>query len=254
MGGGGKSLIISVLLIIIACIPSLSARDVSYSDVESAAVDTVPATGRVSYRPHADGYYLGDRIPAHRIHRSWNTWYHAHSDYDTWAIKSNALYLAAGVTNLGAELSLDHNWSIDFPVVYSPYTIARSYRMRFMYFQPEARYWFDRPMRGHFFGFHAHAGVFNVSVDDRNRYQSPHGFYGAGLSYGYSLPLARRWSAEFTVGLGYAHTKYDTYYNVHNGIRYRKDTPYNYWGVTKLGVNIVYRFGDKSWKKKEATQ
>lgn len=171
-------------------------------------------------------------------------------DYDRWAIKSNALYLAAGVTNIGGEYAFHPHWSVDLPLVYSPYTIARRYRMRFLYIQPEARYWLDRPMKGHFFGVHLHAGVFNVSIDNKNRYQSEKGFHGAGISYGYAMPLSRRWSMEFTVGVGYAFTKYCTYYNVPNGIRYEKDLPYHYWGLTKLDLNFVYRFGDKCGKTK----
>lgn len=172
-------------------------------------------------------------------------------DYDRWAIKSNVLYLAAGVTNIGGEYAFHPHWSVDLPLVYSPYTIARRYRMRFLYIQPEARYWLDRPMKGHFFGVHLHAGVFNVSLDDKNRYQSEKGFHGGGISYGYAMPLSRRWSMEFTVGVGYAFTKYCTYYNVPNGIRYEKDLPYHYWGLTKLGLNFVYRFGDKCGKSKK---
>lgn len=175
-------------------------------------------------------------------------------DYDRWAIKSNALYLAAGVTNIGGEYAFHPHWSVDLPLVHSPYTIARRYRMRFLYIQPEARYWLDRPMKGHFFGVHLHAGVFNVSLDDKNRYQSEKGFHGGGISYGYAMPLSRRWSMEFTVGVGYAFTKYCTYYNVHNGIRYEKDIPYNYWGITKLGLNFVYRFGDKCGKTKSGKE
>lgn len=171
-------------------------------------------------------------------------------DYDRWAIKSNALYLAAGVTNICGEYAFHPHWSVDLPLVYSPYTLARTYRMRFLYIQPEARYWLDRPMKGHFFGVHLHAGVFNVSLDNKNRYQSEKGFHGAGISYGYAMPLSRRWSMEFTVGVGYAFTRYCTYYNVPNGLRYEKDRPYNYWGLTKLGLNFVYRFGDKCGKIK----
>lgn len=175
-------------------------------------------------------------------------------DYDRWAIKSNAIYLAAGVTNIGGEYAFHPHWSVDLPLVYSPYTIARTYRMRFLYIQPEARYWLDRPMKGHFFGVHLHAGVFNVSLDNKNRYQSEKGFHGAGISYGYAMPLSRRWSMEFTIGVGYAFTKYCTYYNVPNGLRYEKDRPYNYWGLTKLGLNFVYRFGDKCGKTKSGKE
>jgi hypothetical protein len=160
-----------------------------------------------------------------------------------WAVKTNVAYLAATVANLGVEYRFGDHYSVDLPVIYSPYTVARDYRLRFLAVQPEFRYWLGNPMRGHFFGAHLNIGAFNISVDKKNRYQSPDGFYGAGLSYGYALPFARHWGAEFTVGAGYVHTKYDAYYNIPNGARYEKGIPYNYWGLTKVGINLVYRFG-----------
>lgn len=160
-----------------------------------------------------------------------------------WAVKTNVAYLAATVANIGVEYNFGNRYSIDLPIIYSPYTVARDYRMRFLVFQPEFRYWLKTPMKGHFFGVHLNIGAFNISVDDKNRYQSPDGFYGVGLSYGYMLPFARHWAAEFTVGAGYIYTEYDTYYNIPNGARFEEGTPYNYWGLTKVGVSLVYRFG-----------
>lgn len=160
-----------------------------------------------------------------------------------WAVKTNVAYLAATVANIGVEYNFGDHYSIDLPILYSPYTVARDYRMRFLVFQPEFRYWLKTPMKGHFFGVHLNIGAFNISVDDKNRYQSPDGFYGIGLSYGYMLPFARHWAAEFTVGAGYIYTEYDTYYNIPNGARFEEGTPYNYWGLTKVGVSLVYRFG-----------
>ena len=160
-----------------------------------------------------------------------------------WAIKTNVAYLAATVANLGVEYSFGDHYSIDLPIIYSPYTVARDYRLRFLAVQPEFRYWLKAPMKGHFFGVHLNIGAFNIAVDNKNRYQSPDGFYGVGLSYGYVLPFARHWAAEFTVGAGYVHTKYDTYYNIPNGARFEKGRAYNYWGLTKVGINLLYRFG-----------
>ncbi len=160
-----------------------------------------------------------------------------------WAIKTNVAYLAATVANLGVEYSFGDHYSIDLPIIYSPYTVARDYRLRFLAVQPEFRYWLKAPMKGHFFGVHLNIGAFNIAVDNKNRDQSPDGFYGVGLSYGYVLPFARHWAAEFTVGAGYVHTKYDTYYNIPNGARFEKGRAYNYWGLTKVGINLLYRFG-----------
>lgn len=179
-----------------------------------------------------------------------------HRNHDRFSIKTNAAYLAAGVTNIGGEMAFADHWSVDLPIVYSPYTLARTYRLRFLYTQPEARYWFDRPLKGHFFGAHINIGVANVSLDDDSRYQTPGGFYGAGISYGYSLPIAKRWSIEFTIGAGFLYTQYDTYYNIGipNGMRYEKDRPFSYWGLDKFGINIVYRFGEKSGRGKEVEE
>ena len=160
-----------------------------------------------------------------------------------WALKTNVAYWAATVANLGIEYGFGKHYSVDIPVIYSPYTVARDFRLRLLVFQPEFRYWLRGPMQGHFFGAHLNIGAFNIAVDSKNRYQSPDGFYGAGLSYGYMLPFARHWAAEFTVGAGYVHTKYDSYYNIPNGARQEKGVSYDYWGLTKIGVGLVYRFG-----------
>ena len=160
-----------------------------------------------------------------------------------WALKTNVAYLAATVANISGEVGFNEHYSIDLPIIYSPYTVARNYRLRFLAIQPEFRYWLDNQMEGHFFGVHLNIGAFNISVDNEKRYQSPDGFYGVGVSYGYVLPFALNWAAEFNIGAGYIHTKYDAYYNIPNGVCYEKDTPYNYWGLTKFGVNLVYRFG-----------
>ena len=160
-----------------------------------------------------------------------------------WAIKTNIAYWAAAVANIGIEYSFGDHYSIDIPIIYSPYSVARDYQLRFLAVQPEFRYWLRNPMQGHFFGVHLNVGAFNIAVDSKKRYQSPDGFYGVGLSYGYMLPFARHWAAEFTVGAGYVHTKYDSFYNIPNGACYEKDVPYNYWGLTKVGIGLLYRFG-----------
>lgn len=160
-----------------------------------------------------------------------------------WAVKTNVAYLAITVANLGAEFAFGKHYSLDLPVVYSPYTVSRTFRLRFIVVQPEFRYWLGIPMKGHFLGLHLNMGAFNISMDGRTRYQSPDGFYGAGLSYGYAQPFGHRWGAEFTVGAGYVRTKYDAYYNIENGARYDRNMPYNYWGLTRVGINLVYKFG-----------
>ena len=94
---------------------------------------------------------------------------------------------------------------------------------------------------GHFFGVHAHMAFFNVKWDE-NRYQDTgRPLLGAGVSYGYKLPLSRHWGAEFTLGAGYANMKYNTYYNIDNGAQIETRSR-NYWGITRLGLSLSYHF------------
>ena len=213
----------------------LSERDVVPSD-------SLPGNGKSENRPESEipessvAPDMSDKAPEEMLSVPGRPSYR-------WAVKTNVAYLAATVANLGVEYSFGDHYSVDLPVIYSPYTVARKYRLRFLAIQPEFRYWLKIPMQGHFFGVHLNIGAFNIAVDKEKRYQSPDGFYGAGLSYGYALPFARHWAAEFTLGAGYVHTKYDTYYNIPNGARFEKGQSYNYWGLTKVEINLVYRFG-----------
>ena len=152
-------------------------------------------------------------------------------------------YWAATVANIGIEYNFGKHYSIEIPVIYTPYSMIHDYRLRILAVQPEFRYWPRNQTQGHFFGINFNMGGFNIAIDSKSRYQSPDGYYGVGLSYGYVLPFARHWAAEFTIGAGYIHTKYDSYYNIPNGACYETGTPYDYWGVNKIGVSLLYRFG-----------
>ena len=158
-----------------------------------------------------------------------------------YAVRTNAVWLGMGVLNLGLEAAVGPRLSVEFPVSYSPYCFRRSYRLQVLALQPEVRFWPDRPFHGHFFGLHIHTGKFNIALNDRRRYQDNRWLVGCGLSYGYYLPFARRWGAEFTAGAGYAHLNYDIFYNVPDGARFDTRSR-NYWGLTRAGVTLSYRF------------
>lgn len=55
-----------------------------------------------------------------------------------WAIKTNVAYLAATVANLGVEYSFGDHYSIDLPIIYSPYTVARDTACVFWLFSPNS--------------------------------------------------------------------------------------------------------------------
>lgn len=159
-------------------------------------------------------------------------------------VKTNVAQLAVGVANLGVEVGFCGHYSLDLPVIYSPYKIKSDYMVKVIAFQPEVRYWIREGMQGHFFGLHGAVASFNVAVDSKTRYQDPRPMWQAGVSYGYALPFAKGWGAEFTIGAGYSNIAYDAYYNIANGAQFNTDTKH-YWGITRLGINLVYKFNIK---------
>lgn len=44
------------------------------------------------------------------------------------AVKTNLAVWAATVANLGVEFGFGRHYSVDMPVIYSPYTVRRVYR------------------------------------------------------------------------------------------------------------------------------
>lgn len=157
------------------------------------------------------------------------------------ALKTNLAAWAGTIMNVAVDVQVGKHVSLELPLLWCPWHVSDRHAVRTFTIQPEVRYWLSKPGKGHFFGLHAHVGWFNVKWND-NRYQdTDRPMLGAGISYGYLLPLSSHWGAEFTLGAGYANMRYDTYYNIENGVRFDMQTK-NYWGITRVGISLVYRF------------
>ena len=160
------------------------------------------------------------------------------------AVKTNLAAWAGTIMNLAADVQVSEHFSVELPVLWCPWYVSSEHAIKTFILQPEARYWLSKPGKGHFFGVHAHVGWFNVKWN-RDRYQdTDRPLLGAGISYGYLLPFNEHWAGEFTLGAGYANMRYDTYYNIDNGARIDTRTK-NYWGITRVGLSVVYRFNLK---------
>lgn len=160
------------------------------------------------------------------------------------AIKTNLLFDAVLVANLGVEISPWTHWSLDIPVWYSPYNISSTRNIRLLAVQPEIRWWSKEAMNGHFVGLHTHVAGFNIALNDYARYQDPnHALWGLGVSYGYAMTLGKsaHWGLKFTLGAGFAQYHYDAYRNESNGPKFRSGSDC-YWGITRAGVTLSYRW------------
>lgn len=159
-------------------------------------------------------------------------------------LKTNLAAWAGTILNVAADIEVGCHWSVELPVLWCPWYVSEKHAVKTFTIQPEARYWLSKPGTGHFFDAHAHVGWFNVKWN-RDRYQDAgRPLLGAGISYSYLLPFNEHWAGEFTLGAGYANMRYDTYYNIDNGAQIDTRTR-NYWGITRVGISVVYRFNLK---------
>ena len=170
------------------------------------------------------------------------------------AVKSNVLGDAIGSLNLGIEGRLADKWTLDLGGHLDAWDSKAGATTRHAFLQPEARWWFCDTFSGHFFGVHAHGGIFNVggidtdikfltndfSVLKDSRYQG--WFAGAGIAYGYDLILSRHWNLEFEIGAGYAYTRYDQFECEECGSTIATNMTHHYVGITKAAISLVYLF------------
>ncbi|MDE6271338.1 MAG: DUF3575 domain-containing protein [Muribaculaceae bacterium] len=175
------------------------------------------------------------------------------SSAQNFAVKSNLLYDATLTVNLGAELKVAPKWSIDLSGSLNAWELGGGKRWKHWMAQPEARYWFCDATAGHFLGFHALGGQYNIGHLDfakdflgvhfsELRHQRYQGWaVGGGVAYGYSWVLGKHWNFEAEVGVGYIYAKYDVYECL--GCGAKVDSGHKgFFAPTKLALNIVYVF------------
>jgi len=170
----------------------------------------------------------------------------------TWNIKTNLLADLTTSMNLAFEFRTGGHTSLDLMGQWNPFTF-RDGRTEWRHWgvQPEFRYWTKETFRGHFFGLHAHYAFYNVGglpngpftdYMHNNRFQGD--LYGVGVSWGHRWNFSRRWGLEVTAGVGYAHKGYDKY-KCESCAKSLGEVSKNYFGPTKLGVNLIFGGGVK---------
>jgi hypothetical protein len=165
------------------------------------------------------------------------------------AVKTNVVSLATTSINAAYELGLSDRTTLEIGASWNPWTFAGNKKFRHLMLQPEYRRWnCERFTRG-FWGVHLLGGIYNVGHvklpfgvypgTKNHRYQG--WFAGAGVSYGYDWYLTPHLNLEATVGVGYVHAYYKRYECTKCGAQLGSGTK-NYFGPTKLAVNLVYLF------------
>ena len=168
------------------------------------------------------------------------------------SIKTNLLYDATLTPNIGAEVALGRHSSVQAFYGLHPWKFSDGKSLRHWSVMPEYRYWLNETFRGTFFGVHALGGEYNAAGVklpfgilpslEHSRYEGR--FVGGGLTFGHAWSLGRHWALEAAIGVGYARYKYTQYENVTCGRELDRGNK-NYFGPTKLALNLAYLIGGK---------
>ena len=170
------------------------------------------------------------------------------------AVKTNLLYDMTATMNVGAEIRISPQWTLDVSANWNPWTFSDNKKWRQLSFQPEARYWFCEAFNGHFLGAHLLGGIYNMSnwntgftflgtdFGQLKDYRYEGWMLGAGIAYGYQWILSRHWRIEAEIGLGYVYSRYDKYRCAGCGRKTEEGKSHHFVGPTKAAVNLIYVF------------
>ena len=158
--------------------------------------------------------------------------------------KTNALYWATSTPNIGLEYALGDRWTLDLEGGYNPWTldVDNNIKVKHWLVSPEVRYWFCESFLGHFIGINGNYTMFNISGIPVNGLEDSRiqGWAaGAGLTYGYAFPIARRWNLEMTLGYGVWYTEYDQFESRKCGL-FQQSVEKWALGPTALGISFIY--------------
>ena len=174
------------------------------------------------------------------------------------AVKTNLLYDAALVPNVGLEFYLGKGWSVCGDWMYAWWSKDAKHRYWRVYGgELEVRKYFGRkaaekPLQGHHLGVYAQGLTYDFETGGKG-YLSDFG-YGVGVEYGYSLPVAKRINIDFGLGVGYGGGKYKVY-DPEDGCYVYKETKKRRWfGPTKAEISLVWLLGHGNENKKGGTK
>ena len=170
-------------------------------------------------------------------------------------LKTNMLYDAAAIPNIGLEVSMGKGWSVGANWMYAWWSNDARHRFWRAYGgDVELRRWFS-PRResrslmcGHHIGVYGQMLTYDIEWGGRG-YLGDRWSWAAGLSYGYSLPAGRHFNIDFTLGIGYLEGDYMKS-RPEDGCYFWESTHRRKWfGPTKAEVSLIWFIGGRYQQK-----
>lgn len=170
------------------------------------------------------------------------------------ALKSNLLYDVALVPNIGIEFYVGRGWSLGGDWMHawwkSKYgnnfwrTYGGEIEVR-KYLGKRAK---EKPLTGHHLGLYGQMLTYDFETGSTG-YLSKLS-YGAGIEYGYSLPIGRRLNLDFGIGIGYLGGEYKIYQPEDTHYVWQQTKQRHWFGPTKAEITLVWLIGRGNYNAK----
>ena len=169
------------------------------------------------------------------------------------AVKTNMLYDLAMTPNIGVEFHLGKGWSIGANWAYAWWkNDDKAFYWRVYGGEIDVRKYFgkqakERPLSGHHIGIYGQGLTYDFDLGKTGIISEFS--YGAGVEYGYSLPVTKSLNIDFGVGFGYLGGEYKVY-DPMDGCYVWKETRQRHWfGPTRAEISLVWLIGSKTTRK-----
>lgn len=153
------------------------------------------------------------------------------------SLRANLLRWATLTPDLGLEWHISDRWSVGVNGSWTSWT-WRDKERRYALWEvaPEVRYYMGKERRG-YLGLLFKTGAFNYKFSETGRQGD---LLGGGLTGGYILPIGKRLSLDFSLGLGYLNADYEKY-TVIDGVRVRQGSETrDWWGPVHAGITLKW--------------
>lgn len=163
------------------------------------------------------------------------------------AVRTNLLYDAVLVPNIGLEFHLGKGWAATAGWNYAWWDRDAGHRYWRVYggtvelrryFGSKAR---ERALSGHHIGVYGLAGTYDFELGGRG--QISDFSYGGGIAYGYALPVGRSFNLDFGIGLGYLGGEYKIYDPQDGCYVWQETRGRNWFGPSKAEISLVWLIG-----------
>lgn len=170
------------------------------------------------------------------------------------AVKTNMLYDALLVPNIGAEFYLGKGWTVGADWMYAWWSNDSGHRywrvyggdlMVRKYFGRKAE---EKPLTGHHLGLYGQMLTYDFEWGGTG-YLGDRWSWGVGVEYGYSMPVARRLNIDFSIGVGYLGGEYKVYEPMDGHYVWQKTRQRRWFGPMRADISLVWLLGYGNYNK-----